>query len=160
MRIVQSVFGLFSWPEQSHSWRCSQQALAHCTRLLLLGGEKQRNPKTTTGKKIKKRKKKPPSTRNSFFVILHLATILKKKSTSKSGNCCECFIIRIINKHCSTEVRKNKYQQLLLPIEEPLPNTTIYIPLTLSKPSVNFLTLPPHFLLTYRFEMCFWFYSL
>lgn len=48
-----------------------------------------------------------------FFLTFSLATILKK--IGKSGNCCGCFIISIINKHCSTEVKKNKHQQLLLP---------------------------------------------
>lgn len=58
------------------------------------------------------RKAKQNRKQNSFFFLY---SVYWRRKIGKSGNCCGCFIIRFINKHCSTEVRKNKYQQLLLP---------------------------------------------
>lgn len=74
-----------SCAEQSRSLRCSQR-LRHLTALLCLGCKKTKNHK------------------KFLFKILNLATALgKKKKKGKSGSCCGCFIIRIINKHCSGE---------------------------------------------------------
>lgn len=61
------------------------------------------------------REEKQNKTKQKTKILFFHTQFIEDKIIGKSGDCCGCFIIRFINKHCSTEVRKNKYQQLLLP---------------------------------------------